>query len=84
MNGYNDITIFSGKEALADVRKYEDAVLWASAPDMYAALKAVEWKEVYISINEAYNECPCCGNNQVNGHKPDCQLASALKKAEGV
>ena len=42
-----------------------------------AALKAVEWPY------EGRYACPCCGQHKGQGHALDCQLAKALKDAEG-
>ena len=84
LNGHTDITIFKGKgksrEALADVKYYADAVLWAAAPELYAALKAVEWIQEIPDIEPT---CPSCFNVKKSGHDKNCQLAAALRKAEG-
>lgn len=60
-----------------------DAHLIAAAPDLYEALKAMEWKG---GENEyRIKTCPCCKMPKLNfpEHKADCQLNAALKKARG-
>jgi len=47
---------------------------------LVAALRAVEY--VWNSPLEL-DLCPECHTAQGNGHAPDCQLAKALKDAEG-
>lgn len=56
-----------------------NARLIAAAPDMLAALEEVEWE------NDGYCNmyCPCCDNYQTHGHKEECKLGNALKKARG-
>jgi len=56
-----------------------NARLIASAPDLLAALKTVEWR----GSQEFGDVCPCCRGMSVGGHKTDCQLAAALQKAKG-
>ena len=54
--------------------------------DLYAALEAVEWVEDYQDDWEINNKlifCPFCSNLKGDGHKPDCQLNVALKRARG-
>lgn len=50
--------------------------LLAAAPDLYAALKAVE----FVGMG-GYTACPACMGDGYHGE--NCQLALALKKAEG-
>lgn len=62
----------------------DESNLDAAAPDLLAALEAVEW------VNGA---CPWCGwweskeasliASQHVGHAPDCPRQAALKKARG-
>ena len=52
-----------------------NAHLIAAAPEMYEALKDVEWSH--------HGECPQCGRSQSLGHQPRCILGNALAKAEG-
>ena len=88
LNGHTDITIFKGKgksrEALADVKYYADAVLWAAAPELYAALKAVEWIQDGESGTGEFSVCAWCGNWKADGHTKDCQREKVLNKAEGL
>ena len=54
-----------------------DTDLIAAAPDMYAALKAVEWAGPRFC-------CPECLSPKVaDKHEPKCRLANAIAKAEG-
>jgi hypothetical protein len=55
-----------------------NARLMAAAPDLLAALKAVE-----CITQGGFDFCPCCEYVQGAGHRVDCQLAAALAKAEG-
>lgn len=50
----------------------------AAAPDLYAALEAVEWIE---RDPDFHGICPSCHNSANRGHEPDCQIRLALKKA---
>lgn len=64
----------SNEEAEANAR------LIAAAPDLLAACKAVEW--IYMPRTLELR-CPKCGRRIDNGHAPDCQLAAAIRAAEG-
>jgi hypothetical protein len=46
--------------------------------DLLAALRAVEWGGPYVD----YEMCGMCGYGPESGHKPDCQLAAAIERAE--
>jgi hypothetical protein len=59
--------------------------LFAAAPELYAALKAVEWKD-----DEC---CPFCGVHRSSptdpplrlaGHAPNCDVSAALARARGT
>lgn len=50
------------------------------APAMYEALKKLEWLD---SSHKFAFMCPACHQYQHNGHKPNCYLAQAIKRAEG-
>jgi hypothetical protein len=54
-----------------------DARLIAAAPDLYQVIKAVEW----VDIDGP--RCPSCFSSNEFGHSKDCELASAIAKAEG-
>lgn len=72
------------------------ARLMAAAPDLYRALKAIEW--IYDSRDSCEDNCPSCGaygpisakqtpryvrEYNAGTHKPHCALAAALAKARG-
>jgi hypothetical protein len=59
-----------------------NACLICAAPDLYEALKAVEW---IVQTDERciHTQCPECHALIANDHAPDCKLAAALKKADG-
>lgn len=58
----------------------EAVALAAAAPDLYRALKAVEWD----GLRCGSPCCPSCEAYYVPGnHEPDCTLNAALKKARG-
>jgi len=53
--------------------------LIAAAPEMYEALKAIEW------IKEKDGEpafCPICRHYVHGGHSNECKLGAALKKSQ--
>ena len=58
----------------------ENALLWAAAPDLLAALRAVEW--VGTGWGQEY-ECPWCNGRRDEGHAQDCLRQAATKKARG-
>jgi hypothetical protein len=59
-----------------------NARLIAAAPDLLAALKAVEWVE-----SDGLSSCPCCRYVKPIGaageHPETCTLSAAIRKAEG-
>jgi hypothetical protein len=72
------------------------AALAAAAPDLYRALAAIEWVEVTVAAYDGNHDrtlCPSCqecppytnwkGEPAGGGHKPDCALDAALRKARG-
>lgn len=63
-----------------DPEKVADVDLMEAAPDLYAALSAVEWVE---DVNIAVRFCPGCKKYEALGHFPRCNLNAALKKARG-
>ena len=58
-----------------------NAHLISAAPDLYEALKSVEWNG--FSHDESPYTCPCCSREKYLGHASDCKLAVAFSKAEG-
>lgn len=52
-----------------------NVALIAAAPDLLAALEAVEW---FGGLGDV---CPKCRQRKPKGHADDCQLALALAKA---
>lgn len=57
-----------------------DAHLIAAAPDLLAALKAVEW----VDDSDWGPICPWCGVEQPGPHVGDCQGHAAIAKATGA
>lgn len=77
--------ICHGQADVAYVLCPEHQGLSRAAPDLLAALEGAEWvRHTYESRTEDFFEwceCPGCEAEQKDGHKPDCQLAAAIKKA---
>ena len=66
----------------APFRKEADAILAAAAPDLLAALEAVEWVADSDDPKRVY--CPWCGNyRKPYGHSPECEREIAIAKAKG-
>ena len=72
---------FTSEEAAKIFYKMGKLQLGLVAFKLYDALKSIEWAGAYHSL------CPCCNERKPEngwyGHAPDCQLAAALRKAEG-
>jgi hypothetical protein len=71
-------TGYTGDGFIADVDTLANARLIAAAPDMLDVLTAIEWRDCSCGP-----ECPQCFNFQKVGHRPECKLAAALRKARG-
>jgi len=50
---------------------------------LLAALRTVEWAAEGYAAEGLHPACPACRAWQSRGHTPDCQLAKALRDAEG-
>ena len=50
----------------------------SAAMDMLDVLESVEWN----GLGE-FRSCPSCFGWKPNGHKPNCKLAAAIRKAKG-
>ena len=50
-----------------------NAALIATAPELFAALKAVEWIQDGESGTGEFSVCAWCGNWKADGHTKDCQ-----------
>jgi len=50
---------------------------------LLAALRTVEWAAEGYAAEGLHPACPACRAWQSHGHAPDCQLAKALRDAEG-
>ena len=57
------------------------ATLFAAAPDLLAALEAVEW--IPVDTKGIVKVCPRCGNVEQMGHSSNCIIGNALKKSRG-
>jgi hypothetical protein len=55
-------------------------LLIATAPDMYAVLRAAEWS---VPVRGVGSCCPSCGGEEIDGHRSGCALRAALAKADG-
>jgi hypothetical protein len=65
-----------------DVWCTQQSNLISAAPYMRRVLKQVEWNG--FSADETPYTCPACGGEKDHfGHRKDCKLAAALKKARG-
>lgn len=60
-----------------------NARLIAAAPDLLAALEAVEWIAVPAGYGSFDLECPWCDMRKSSGHTDDCQRQTAIAKARG-
>jgi hypothetical protein len=60
-----------------------NAQLIAAAPDMYEALKEVEYSAVLDLDGDYISCCPICDVWAGEKHKDYCEIGNALKKAEG-
>lgn len=74
-------SVQAGKTATYGVFREHDAYLIAAAPDLYAALSAVEWVEE--KEDSGWFFCPRCLKYKQFGHTQNCPLNAALKKARG-
>jgi len=75
----SEVSDYGGQVVCESVEQKNKAIIQA-APDLYEALKAVEWLE---SPAFDIGMCPCCGAEKEFGHAPGCLLGNALRKAEG-
>jgi|WetSurSiteA1Bulk_404760.scaffolds.fasta_scaffold09158_7 hypothetical protein len=59
----------------------ETAALVSAAPELYSALKKVEFS--FPSRSSGEPVCPICKHNDIAGHEKNCLIGKALIKAEG-
>ena len=64
------------------LRQIRVAKEYRAAPELLAALRAVEWVEEAPSGEMGFY-CPSCRAEKREGHYDDCQLAQALARASG-
>lgn len=57
--------------------------VYKSAPDMYEALKEVEYSAVLDLDGDFISCCPICDVWAGEKHKDYCEIGNALRKAEG-
>lgn len=76
------MTALDQLERDAERIRYGEALdrLRAAAPLLLAALRSVEWCRAF---NDDEYWCPRCGRDHIAGHTPNCQLAAAIRAAEG-
>jgi hypothetical protein len=61
-----------------------NAHLIAAAPDLYAAIEALEWSDEALDTHGVFKPaCPLCVGLQQTGHFNPCALDAALRKARG-
>lgn len=72
--------VTNGQKLVVTADREDDAALIAAAPELLAALEAIEWLDDEIDGSEY---CPYCGNTKEDGHAEDCAVGNALKKAKG-
>ncbi len=71
--------VVAGEDAtLAGVFEEADARLIAAAPELYEALKAVEWVPFHPGEDERV--CPSCGGWEPE-HDEECSLVAVLREA---
>lgn len=88
-NRWGDLTVEPAAEppkeiTVANVPRQEDAALVAAAPEMLAALKAIEWAAAH---EDGYNVCPFCSaryRKRGAAHRDTCIVGNAIAKAEGL
>lgn len=76
-----------------EAQRDADAHLIAAAPNLLAALRAVEWAGLEDDPDGGYyGACPSCGGGDPDnpatpedhvGHTEDCELAAAIARATG-
>lgn len=86
--GADSVSVFIGdSEQMAGVgTSPAHTRLMAAAPDLVRALLAVEW---LLDDDKLYSGCPACGGTKpgcsewpnIEGHRSDCILDAALRKA---
>ncbi len=59
------------------------AHLLAAAWEMREALRALEWSGYGEVDGRTQHLCPCCAATQAEGHRRDCTVDAALRKARG-
>jgi hypothetical protein len=77
-------------ECVGDVigfKNPDDIPLVMAAPEMLAMLKRLEWCQMTlddgVTFHETVHYCPKCGYAKTEGHKPTCELAALIARAEG-
>ena len=70
-----------------DPEDLANARLIAAAPEMLAALRAIEWAGAGSTVRSRFKgngRCPDCGARHEHGvHYEDCRVVAAIAKAEG-
>lgn len=65
--------------------------MYDAAPDMLEVLEEYQWCKPLYNIVDWKEQtltpgdygCPCCGEDDEDGHTPDCKWGNAIKKARG-
>lgn len=66
----------------SDAVPHPDSTLIAAAPELLAELERLEW--VICASDLSISECPSCLGVEETGHRKDCTLNAAIKKARGT
>jgi hypothetical protein len=73
-------------DEMVDIIRRSNALV-AAAPEMLAMLKRLEWCQMTlddgVTFHETVHYCPKCGYAKTEGHKPTCELAALIARAEG-
>ena len=77
-----EMLAYRKNEVAAGIREAE--ALRTRNAALVVALRTVEWHRTSAKWGTITTDiCPSCGETEIDGHAPDCQLDKALRAAEG-